>query len=218
MKKILLLTCLFGCSTAYAAAEQPLKVQYGAPSEKIYVHNNSDHLLHQYALRAGYAGWKVDSGNIGKLRFNGIELGVEYDIDRRGLWFKYENQDSNDSDISQISFGGQYTLYAKNKIYVLAQAGLGYFWADYKAYDNIEGEDLSLKIDAENIFLPVNLEVGYYFTPHFAAYAGLGYRWSDNQHAKACLGNSVTRSCDKSKISDLDLNGETYNFGVKYRF
>ena len=229
MKKLIILGITTLASTL-ACADQALQVQYGQPvalgTTPNYVSTNivSDHIANAFTLHAGYSGWKVDSNDLGKGRFRGFQIGSTYDFDRRGLWTKYENQSSDNVDVDLISFGGQYTFYNRNNTYVLAQAGIGYMWGDLKQtetfYDDVSGDDISVtaKISADNFLIPVNVEIGHYFTPHLAAYAGLGYKWTDNHKAKGCLNVENEGFCDSGRSGIFDVHGTSYNFGLKYRF
>ncbi|ANF80807.1 hypothetical protein A3K93_00435 [Acinetobacter sp. NCu2D-2] len=239
MKKLILIG-LTTLASGIACADQALNVQYGQPAAlgttPNYVSTTvaSDQVNNAFTLHGGYTGWKVDSSAIGgKARFHGFHLGSTYDFDQRGVWTKYEHQSDDDFKNEQVSFGGQYTFYNKNNTYALAQAGIGYMWSDLKysstdvsiEFDPDTGEETdrtetTTKTDAKarNIFIPVNIELGHYFTPQLAAYAGLGYKWSQNTSIRGTetVGDETTTL--KGRSGSLDLHGTSYNFGLKYRF
>ncbi len=227
MKKTLMIGLTILASSV-ACADQALNVQYGQPAPlgttPNYVSTTvvSEQSPNSFTLHGGYSGWKVDSSELGKGRFRGFQIGSTYDFDRRGLWTKYENQSSDNVDVDLISFGAQYTFYNKNNTYVLGQAGIGYMWGDWKesATFSFEGSDVTVtnKISADNFLIPVNVELGHYFMPQLAAYAGLGYKWTDNHKAKDCLNIEGSSWCDSGRSGALDVNGLSYNFGLKYRF
>lgn len=242
MKKLLLIG-LTTLASGIACADQALQVQYGQPAAlgttPNYVSTTvvSDHIQNAFTLHAGYSGWKVDSSEIGgKARFTGFELGSTYDFDLRGIWTKYEHHTDDDLKNEQVSFGGQYTFFNKNNTYVLAQAGIGYMWSSLKynstdistnpVYDDegnpIDTDETSITtendVSARNIFIPINVEVGHYFTPHLAAYAGLGYKWSENRRVRGTSTTEGEETTLKGRSGSLDLHGTSYNFGLKYRF
>lgn len=227
MKKILIIG-LTSIASSLACADQALNVQYGQPAAlgttPNYVSTTvvSEQVENAFTVHAGYSGWKVDSNDLGKGRFRGFQIGSTYDFDQRGLWTKYENQSSDNIDVDLISFGGQYTFYNKKNTYALVQAGIGYMWGDWKYSETISDGDedvrVSAKISADNFLIPVNVELGHYFTPHLAAYAGLGYKWTDNHKAKGCISVASDSLCDSGRSGAFDVHGTSYNFGLKYRF
>lgn len=213
MKK-LILAGVFGFLSLSTYANQPLLLNSGSPqvigTSPNYISTSSaassNAMRPGFSVKGGYSGLKIDSDLLGKGRFNGFELGATYDFDHRGLWTKFETQEDGEIDADQISFGAHYTFYEKNKTYIQGGLGLGYAWAD------VAGNGASA--DLEYLFLPVSAEVGYFFNPNFAAYAGLGYKWFSNQDAKACIDGE----CVSGDSRDLDVHGESYNFGLKYKF
>ena len=243
MKKLIIVG-LTTLASSLACADQALQVQYGQPvalgTTPNYVSTNvvSEQIENAFTLHAGYSGWKVDSGAIGrKARFTGFEIGSTYDFDLRGIWTKYEHHTDDDLKNEQVSFGGQYTFFNKNNTYILAQAGIGYMWSKLN-YSTTATEELPVEggnedtdeetttvsvttennISARNIFIPINVEIGHYFTPHLAAYAGLGYKWSDNRRVRGTSNTDGEETSSKGRSGSLDLHGTSYNFGLKYRF
>lgn len=224
MKKTLMIGLTILASSV-ACADQALNVQYGQPAPLGTTPNYvsatvvSEQSPNSFTVHGGYSGWKVDSSELGKGRFRGFQIGSTYDFDRRGIWTKYENQSSDNVDVDLISFGAQYTFYNKNNTYVLGQAGIGYMWGDWE-YSETDEDDVKTtqKISADNFLIPVNVELGHYFMPQLAAYAGLGYKWTDNHKAHGCETVGEDSDCLSGRSGALDVNGLSYNFGLKYRF
>lgn len=214
MKKLILVGVV-GFLSLSTYANQPLFLNSGSPqvigTSPNYISTSSDvassnAMRPGFSVKGGYSGLKIDSDLLGKGRFNGFELGATYDLDRRGVWTKLEIQEDNTFDVDQFSLGGHYTFFNNKQTYMQGSLGLGYAWSEVK------GNGAS--VDLDYIFLPVGVEVGYYFTQNLAAYAGLGYKWFSNENAEACIDGE----CVSGDSRDLDVHGESYNFGLKYKF
>ena len=189
MKNTLLALTIAAASSA-TFANSPLPVKYGQPAPLgAPVQASQSHTtyspLKNVSLNGGYTGSMIDEGDV-KLRFKGWELGATYFLNEKG---------------------GVYNFYDEKNVYINGTAGLGYAWVDGSS----EGDS----VDLEYLTIPVGVEVGYKFTPNFALYGGLGYKWLYNQQAEACLDGECY---DAGKLSELDVNGTTYRAGLRYNF
>lgn len=214
MKK-LVLAGVVGLVSATAFADKPLIIQNSTPAtlgtSPNYVSSQSQVDENKFSVKLGYAGTKLDSSNLGKARLNGFEVAGAYDFNDFGIWAKYENQDDGAVDTDQYSAGVQYKFYNQNNVYVLGALGLGIAKADYTYNDNTD----KIKIDADYLFIPVNVEAGYMFTPNVGAYASLGYKWFDNRDADLRVNGEKIAD---GKTGELDINGVSYGFGVRVAF
>lgn len=201
--------------SATAFADKPLIIQNSTPAtlgtSPNYVSGQSQVDENKFSVKLGYAGTKLDSSNLGKARLNGFEVAGAYDFNDFGIWAKYENQDDGAVDTDQYSAGVQYKFYNQNNVYVLGALGLGIAKADYTYNDNTD----KIKIDADYLFIPVNVEAGYMFTPNVGAYASLGYKWFDNRDVEY-YENGVKELDGKEGYADI--NGVSYGFGVRVAF
>ncbi len=214
MKK-LVLAGVVSLISAATLADQPLTIQNSTPAtlgtSPNYVSDASNQDQNKFSVKLGYAGTKLDSSNLGKARLNGFEVAGAYEFNDFGIWAKYENQDDDAVDTDQYSAGVQYKFYNQNNVYVLGAVGLGLAKADYAYQDDTD----KIKIEADYLFIPVNVEAGYMFTPNIGAYASLGYKWFDNRDAEYYLNGAKLA---EGKTGELDINGVSYGFGVRFAF
>ena len=210
MKNTLLALTIAAASSA-TFANSPLPVKYGQPAPLgAPVQASQSHTtyspLKNVSLNGGYTGSMIDEGDV-KLRFKGWELGVTYFLNEKGGVFAKFEQQKDELKLKEFSLGGVYNFYDEKNVYINGTAGFGYAWVDGSS----EGDS----VDLEYLTIPVGVEVGYKFTPNFALYGGLGYKWLYNQQAEACLDGECY---DAGKLSELDVNGTTYRAGLRYNF
>ena len=212
MKK-LILAGVVSLVSAATLADQPLTIQNSAPAtlgtSPNYVSDASNQDQNKFSVKLGYAGNKIDSNAYARL--NGFEIGAAYDFSNFGIWTEYENQEDGPTSFDKFAVGVHYKIYNQNNVYALASTGLGY--ADVK--DSIVIYDIKFKLEGDYLYIPLAVETGYMFNDNIGAYATLGYKWYYNQNTKL-YGDGVKLSDEKS--SELDLNGLSYGFGVRFAF
>lgn len=159
------------------------------------------------AIKLGYGSLKINSTELGKGTINSLEIASSYNFNKWGVWTKYEHQKIKKLKSEQIAIGSQYTFYQKHKFYALGAVGIGLASVKYRKKN--------YQVDAEYVFIPANLEIGYMIKPYLGIYASWGHKWLENRYAKIYY--------KKNKIldqqhSELDLNGENYSFGIRFAF
>lgn len=151
----------------------------------------------------------------------GGAIGISAVPTKNGIWSKFEFQKNDDysADYYEASFGGQYNLVNLNGLYLTGTYGLGIGFAKVDGFDN-----------STFITVPVGLEAGYNFTPRFALFTGIGYKWAwDVSSSSTCNDGSSSNSVGSGTCSYHgginhyndnigNFDGLTYKFGMRYSF
>lgn len=215
----LILAGVVGVASTVALANQPLQLNRGAPqamgNNPLYVHNDDSFKTDaapKYSIALGYAGSKLGSDEfLGTESFDGLFVNAEYQSHpTTSIWAEYKFQ-SSDVDYNQVAVGLKNKFLEDNKLYSAASIGIGMSWLDESETDFDLGR---VKVELDYFTIPVALEVGYKITPQVDMFGAFGYQWMFNRDAKLC----VDGDCISGNSDDLDLNGVTYNAGVRYKF
>lgn len=204
--------------------EKSIEPEVKADNKKTYSNGLS---LINYSISGGFSGSKIGSSDLGgDAKFKGFFLEGAYNIDENlNVWGKYSYQKYNDWEIklNEISFGVGYKFLEQDNFYALSKIGVGYAWTDQSEY----WDELDTTVDSKfkYVTLPIELELGYRFTPNVSVFGGVGYKWLFNQDLKLCAEGecvSVNDSIIKDEFgidkSDLDIDGYTYKLGLRYNF
>lgn len=215
----LILAGVIGVVSTVALANQPLQLNRGAPqtmgSTPLYVHNDDSLKVNtapKYAIAFGYAGSKLGSDQfLGTESFDGLFINAEYQSHpTASIWAEYKFQ-SSDVDYNQFAIGLKNKFLESDKLYSAASIGIGMSWLD-------EGETVPgvgrVDVELDYFTIPVALEVGYKTSAQVDLFGSFGYQWMFNRDAKVCMNGD----CLSGNSDDLDLNGVTYNAGVRYKF
>lgn len=218
MKK-LILAGVVGFLSLSAYADRPLFLSNGSPqvmgTSPNYVHTenkpqSSD--MSPFSVALGYAGSKLGSDQfLGTESFDGLFINAEYQSHpTASIWAEYKFQ-SSDVDYNQVAVGLKNKFLEDNKLYSAASIGIGMSWLDESETDPDLGR---VKVELDYFTIPVALEVGYKITPQVDMFGSFGYQWMFNRDAKLC----VDGDCISGNSDDLDVNGVTYNAGMRYKF
>lgn len=212
---------------AYAApemGEQQVQPQQSTVQQNTYASGLN---LNNYSVSAGFSGSKIGSNELGgDAKFKGLFLEGAYDYQNNlNFWGQYSYQKYSDLEIklNEISFGVGYKFLEQDNFYALSKIGVGYAWTDQSEY--WDGLDTTVDSKFKYVTLPIELELGYRFTPNVSVFGGVGYKWLFNQDLKLCAEGecvSVNDSIIKDEFgidkSDLDIDGYTYKLGLRYNF
>ncbi len=227
MNKIFIigLLSLFSATTmANTWQDQSLILQYSDPQSMgapVEYHSSQSEInkkhqssfIPQYALSFGYAGSRIGSNELGGNKtFNGAFLNSSASLSPKlGVYAEYLYQKASDVDFDEIGIGMQYKLMENRNAYTSAGFGIGYAWLDESQYDP-EFKNLSLEL--QYITLPIDLEVGYNFSPTTFLFGRVGYKWLFNHDMELCFSDT----CLSGSHSELDIDGVTYKAGLRYNF